>query len=463
MTRKLAYLLPMTLAAGAAPQIAQASCSGNACGALLAAATYSSMDKRVNGTVTNRDQAKTVQLKFCINVEGKCNSFEATLPPQKSVPKFVPFNGSAAPQKFGVDIVSAEFNALPANGADTPFGKFTYLTNAESDVLPKVKKAAADFYAAESLDRELDRQAIKLGGMSDRIGATNNVDSDVRNNNGKSEQAAIAAKTASQLLGVASALLTSMRNDAKDAAENLKWDSNELDALRKETRAADLMKKANEAASALNKIIGLASTAIDAGKAYGAAMTGDPIPAFKLSLQADSALINAIVGISPLVKEANELQAAAAELRQTAAEGRFKTAGDRLRSLQEAVGKLKPLVDDIQANHERAWKAAQNTFDKNTQGRFHFEWVEAAIPEVQKTIDLARKTTEAAYTAEKAAKDLGELPNSVMAHPAEDRKIISDMHNTATNYLNQAVAKRQSAEMLLKRLQEALATARKSI
>jgi hypothetical protein len=50
-----------------------------------------------------------------------------------------------------------------------------------------------------------------------------------------------------------------------------------------------------------------------------------------------------------------------------------------------------------------------------------------------------------------------------MANAAEDKKIISDMHDTATNYLNQAVAKRQSAEMLLKRLQEALGTARKTI
>lgn len=463
MTNKLAYLLPMTIAASVAPQIAQASCSGNACGELLTAATYSAADKRVNGTVTNRDQAKTLQLKFCITVEGKCNSFEATLPPQKSVPKSVPFSGAGTPQKFGVDIVSAEFKALPAGGVDMPFGKFTYLPSAESGVLPKVRKAAAAFQAAESLDAELDQQAIKLGGMSDKIGATNNVESDVKHNNGKSEQAAIAAKTASQLLGVASALLTSIRNDATDAAEDLKWDSDELDALRKEKTAADLIARVNDAASALNKIIGLASTAIDAGKAYGAAMTGDPLPAFQLSLKADSALITALVGISPLVKEATELQAAAAELRQTAAAGRFKTAGNRLRSLQEAVGKLQPLVNDIRENHERAWKVAQTTFDKSTQGHFHFEWIEAAIPEVQKTIDLARKTTEAAYTAEKAAKELGELPNSVMANPAEDRKIISDMHSTATNYLNQAVAKRQSAEMLLKRLQDALATARKSI
>lgn len=449
----------MTIVAGATPQIAQASCGGNACGALTAIAHYSSVDKRINASVTNRDQAKTIHLKFCINVEGKCGSgFEATLRPHENIAKFAAVNGSAAPQKYAVDVTSAEFIAAATKEIDAKFGSFSYPASAESAVLPLVKKAVESFARAESMDTELDQQFIKLAAISDKIGATDNVESDVRKNNGPSEEAAISAKNATAILKSISTSLTSMRNSAKEATDNLNWDTKALDAVVKQQRADQLMEMARKEREALGVFVKIVNLAVEA-----ASTRGEPAEVGALVIKTTADVMGEFAQVNWVITEANTLQEEAKTLQLEAAEGRFKTAVDRVKSVKDTVDQLKSLLDEFRPNYQRAWLRAERIFNQNTKGRFHFDWVEAALPEVQKTIDLARKTTEAAYTAEQAATALNQLPISVMADPAADKKIIKDLHDTSTGYFNQAVAKRQSAEMLFKRLQDALATARKAI
>src|SRR5689334_600607 len=87
MTRTGFLIIATAALTGAIPGVAHASCSGSACSAVSAAATWSASDKRVNAVLTNRDQAKELRLKFCINVDGRCENYELTLPPHGTVTK----------------------------------------------------------------------------------------------------------------------------------------------------------------------------------------------------------------------------------------------------------------------------------------------------------------------------------------------------------------------------------------
>jgi hypothetical protein len=73
VTRKF-ILLATAAAVASVPHVAQASCSGNACGAYSAIATWSASEKRVNTVLTNKDQTRPVHLTLCVTVDGKCNS-----------------------------------------------------------------------------------------------------------------------------------------------------------------------------------------------------------------------------------------------------------------------------------------------------------------------------------------------------------------------------------------------------
>ena len=150
VTRKLA-LFATTAVMATVPQIAHASCSGNACSAYSAVATWSSSDKHVNTVLTNKDQTNAVHLKFCITVEGRCNSFDLTLPPHGTMTKSVSVSGGAAPPKFAVDVSTADFppvkpasqGSAAVNAVESPFGKLTYLTTHNDG--PMLSKAVADF------------------------------------------------------------------------------------------------------------------------------------------------------------------------------------------------------------------------------------------------------------------------------------------------------------------------------
>src|SRR5690349_9020175 len=99
VTRNFVFLATVA-AVAVVPQIAQASCSGNACGAFSATAVWSSSQKQVNTVLTNRDSTKPVHLRLCVTAEGKCSPFDLTLPPGGNMTKSVSVPGGGAPPKF---------------------------------------------------------------------------------------------------------------------------------------------------------------------------------------------------------------------------------------------------------------------------------------------------------------------------------------------------------------------------
>ena len=107
----------MALALTFAPQVAHASCSGNACSSFaVEGKTYSSSDAAAKATLVNKDQSKKIHLKGCITVNGKCgsaNGFDVTIDPGKRAPISKPMKPAEA-QNFAIDVSSAEFVGQPA-------------------------------------------------------------------------------------------------------------------------------------------------------------------------------------------------------------------------------------------------------------------------------------------------------------------------------------------------------------
>src|ERR1700681_2841266 len=72
------------------PQIAHASCGGDACGSFdVESKSYSSSDTMAKATLVNKDQSKKIRLKGCVTVNGKCgsaNSFDVTIDAGKRAP-----------------------------------------------------------------------------------------------------------------------------------------------------------------------------------------------------------------------------------------------------------------------------------------------------------------------------------------------------------------------------------------
>ena len=198
MTRNLVFLTTVASIA-IFPQIAQASCSGNACSSVSATATWSSSDKRANTVLTNKDQSQAMHLKLCITVDGKCNSFEITLPPRGSTTKSVTVSGGAAPPKFAVDVNNADFpvvqGASPStapspgsaaasssgsaavNGVDTPYGRISYFATQQSLVGPLLTRGVADFTKAKVSYDDLASRVIKLRDGAQKIGSLKDIES----------------------------------------------------------------------------------------------------------------------------------------------------------------------------------------------------------------------------------------------------------------------------------------------
>jgi len=116
-------LATMALALTFAPQVAHASCSGNACSSFaVESKTYSSSDAAAKATLVNKDQSKKIHLKGCITVNGKCgsaNGFDVTIEPGKRAPISKPIKPAEA-QNFAVDVSSAEFLGQPAAAPAPP-------------------------------------------------------------------------------------------------------------------------------------------------------------------------------------------------------------------------------------------------------------------------------------------------------------------------------------------------------
>jgi len=166
---------------------------------------------------------------------------------------------------------------------------------------------------------------------------------------------------------------------------------------------------------------------------------------------------------NPWEKEANRLLDEANKIQAGNAAKKLKLAGDRLRRLQAKIPGLKTDLAYAKDTNDKAWRDAKAKYDGGTKGRFQWKNLDAAIPEAQSVIDLARKTTEAAYGAREAARALERTRgNSNWTTPGENQRIVTQMIDRTSTMFDRAIKKRQIVELLMKKLQEATATAKEA-
>ena len=113
---------------------------------------------------------------------------------------------------------------------------------------------------------------------------------------------------------------------------------------------------------------------------------------------------------------------------------------------------------------------AEDSYDKlakapKSANRFNFDTLQKAIDACQSTVDYTRKTYEYAYGVREQIKALGRIgdDSAWMAFPGEGRKALSVMYDEAGPAFDWAVKERQSAEALLKKLNEMYQVARASM
>ena len=113
MTRKLAFMLAVSVTFGAVPQNAHALCSGGACNSFsVEGKNYSTSEKRVKVVVINKDKSRGIQLKGCVMQARKCTrTFVFEIDPGMKLQVSEP----AATQGAILDMNAATF--LPQQGS----------------------------------------------------------------------------------------------------------------------------------------------------------------------------------------------------------------------------------------------------------------------------------------------------------------------------------------------------------
>ncbi|MDB5581450.1 MAG: hypothetical protein JWR80_6626, partial [Bradyrhizobium sp.] len=146
------------------------------------------------------------------------------------------------------------------------------------------------------------------------------------------------------------------------------------------------------------------------------------------------------------------------------AEKKFAAAKVYMTSLKQQLSELQSKLPAYESLVRDARGAAEEGYDKIAQGQksgnsFKFERLEQATSEAQRTIDYARKVTEAAYGTRAALKQLGES-SGWMAFPSDARSVMNKMDSESKEAFDWGVKERQSAEALLKKFNEMYMMAR---
>ena len=483
MIRNLA-LLATAAAIVAVPQIAQAGCNGSACSALSSTTNYSATDKRVRATVTNKE-SNPIHLKFCVNVDYHCNGFEATLAARETITRDVSFNGPKPPQIHAVDVVTAEFpaqrpaaaGATAAPGAaasaavlDTPRGKFTYLVAKQGVVVPLLTKAISYFKTVDSSFNEGKQHADKLDDLSEKLGSIKDVESEIavlRNKDGgRVKDQAHIAKGAELQLSHFSSTLKLAESNAAYVTVNLKISEDDLRGAQDMERARELRADGEKAQAGLNAVFKLINTAADAA----VIALSDPGSRINSAVAITQRLFDAVGG-NPWFDEAEKLEARAQKVGAVNAEKKFAAAKTYMAQLKQQLNELKAKFPEYQALAQNTRGVAEESYDKIAHGQksgnnFKFETLQLAMDEAQKTIDLARKVTEAAYGTREALRQLSQSAgdnSSWMAFPSEGRGIIDMMDSESKTAFDWGIKERHGAELLLKKFQDMYTVAREAM
>jgi hypothetical protein len=484
-------LLATTAAIVAVPQIAQAGCSGSGCNSLTTTSNYSATEKKVRATVTNKDQTSPIHLKFCVNVDYHCNGFDVTLAPRETITKDVAYSGAKPPQIHGVDVVTADFPAARASssggapgsasgsgasntsgasvGLDTPRGKLMVLATKQSAVAPILAKVS-DYFdkLGASYPLALDH-ARSMHELADKLGSIKDVEGEVtKNKNAQVRDEAHIAKEAELAIKHFAVTLRGTKTAAELAVSNLKFSEGDLQAAQNLERAKSLRQEADSMTSGVNGILKLAGQAVDIA---AASATGATTITQAKSLVGTVQRIVDLVGIvDPLLARAGQLEAEAHKISMDNLAGRVVAAKKNLTDLKGQIAELKSMLPEYEELVRNTTTTAEDSYDKlakapKSGNKFNFETLQKAIEECQSTIDYSRKTSEYAYGVRDQIKALGRIgdDSAWMAFPGEGRKTLNVMYEQAGPAFDWAVKERQTAEALLKRLNEMYQVARASM
>jgi hypothetical protein len=114
---------------GALPRTALALCSGNACSAVTATATYDASNRKIIYILKNKDQA-TLHIRYSVNADGhsvNVSSMDTDIGPLETVTRNLPFNDAALKKTYL---------------AQRPNTKLTYATQISRAARPPLRLAA---------------------------------------------------------------------------------------------------------------------------------------------------------------------------------------------------------------------------------------------------------------------------------------------------------------------------------
>jgi hypothetical protein len=454
-----------------APKVAEA-CNGNACSDSAYSATtpaYNSSDKKVSTVLTNKSSTQSIHLKFCIMVDGKCNSFDVTLPPHGSTMKSVSLSGATAFPKFTVEVTNADFpntqatTTSPASptpaGVVTidaaPYGKITYFANQQALVGTGLTRGVADFIQARTSYQNLMPRVFKLRENAQKLPSPDAVKAESRKKYNASPTLQVDAvrldeiKRNGQTLNVLYRLVTT---NASQAAENLLEAENQMQAAAYRDKAAKLIAEAEKERQTLLTIISVISIAKGS--------TGDDLTAVGLS--AAEKVVDVLTNAGELTAKANDLQQQAEAIEKDFLPKKFKSAQDALTRMKTSADEVRTLIANTKTDYAKAVQKQQQDFDQpNAAGKptFQIENLNALILEARGLQKLAAETAGTAKTAQLQLASVRSANGNWMADANGDIQVIQQISNLMVQIKGEAELAGRDVDSTLAKLEQVSAAA----
>ena len=458
MTRNLA-LLATVAAVATVPQIAQASCSGTACSAYMLNPTWSPSDRRVNATLTNKDQTREVHLKLCITIGGVCNGIEVTLPPHSAVMKGITVPGApgSAPPNYTVDVTAANFPpgqaASPApaaavNGLDTPFGKLTYFTSPQTVDINSMSKGIANFARGKELYLKLGPRYLALIDASRKMSSID-IEAEIRKSmaaNPRAQRRADLAKDLARHADDLGLVLGVVADLAKNAADNLSIDQKELEASRYRDVADSLMKEAEKERAQVAAVVSIINAAISVNGVIKNYNEGKDLGAGTAAwTNLSDKLADLFTNADQLIARAQSMQEKAKLLSSDAVTKRVAVAEKHFTDLRGRLIEIKAKIDGYKADYDKVVALAQQDIDAGNakaKGSLNLGNLTALITEAKALKDMSAESRQSMNAAREYAKSVSSGPKTWMANASDDERILKelfDASNQAADRLDQMI------------------------
>jgi hypothetical protein len=475
---------------GALPRTALALCSGNACSAVTATATYDASNKKIIYILKNKDQA-TLHIRYSVNADGhsvNVSSMDTDIGPLETVTRNLPFNDAAlkknvlsATTKYEVDIRNADFKGSQAASSpggtktvDALFGKLTYFAAQESKYGRMVTSCAGDFKKTAELYDQLVAQHSQMIKDAATVPSLKEVEAEIRKlmeaktmeSMNVRNSAGVASNSDGnlQVILVQNRMIKKMVADAKTSFDRA---AAKVSADEKLKRASDLITMINEQYETITKLISYINFAVDAAEKMG---TGDlnATSAAKNSFETGrffAAQPDMIASIAQpyVLSQAQNLIADANDILDKGIKSSFEESAKNLKTAQELAIGLKPTVDAFKANYEKRLRQAQRDFttvntNGHNKGHFSFDNIRKALDEARASRNLAVQT---AQTAKQAIAWTNGLKDKTewMADPSGDAKTLENILTNANSMGAKAIEWGRDSEATLARLEDTYAKA----